>query len=739
MEKWPAAGTNPELWGGIECTINRIQDTYYDQLDRNGHASCIDDLNLFAQLGIRALRYPILWERFAPTRDMSSINWQWADDRMQRLQKLGVRPIIGLLHHGSGPRYTSLIETDFSDSLAQYAGEAACRFPWVEDWTPVNEPLTTARFSGMYGHWYPHGTSEEVFARAVVNQCRAVSLSMQAIRRTNPAARLIQTEDLGYTHSSHKLQYQAEFENERRWLTWDLLCGKVDRHHRMWGHLLWAGIDEAELHWFLDNPCPPDTIGINHYLTSERFLDEGWERYPPNSSAGNGKDRYADVEAVRVLSCNIHGPQKIMEEAWNRYKRPIALTEVHLGCTREEQMRWLLEVWNAACTLRNKGTDIQAVTVWALLGSYDWDSMLTRSNGHYESGVFDVRGGVRRPTALADMMQTLAKGQQPNHPVLDAAGWWQRPIKRSIYGLEAAPRIYAAPAAHKKSNSPLLICGASEILGKAFARLCDHRNIAFEALSRQQIDITDPASVQDTISFYKPWAVINTMEYIPLSDSLEEEERCLRENTAGPSLLAAICARENIRFTSFSSDQVFNGCKSQPYVESDRCTPANLYGRSKAKSEASILQILPSALVVRVGVCFGPWDDSNFVTRALRCISEHRNFSASDQMLISATYVPDLVHACLDLLIDGASGIWHLANEGAVSWKRLAELAAAYAGFSSERVLAEPIEISIQRKSKAFSRVLGTERGQLLQPLESALECYMLDCDIKWTELKRAG
>ena len=56
-----------ELWGGLECTVNRVQDTYFHQLDRNGHAGRADDIERFASLGIRAIRYPILWERTRPS------------------------------------------------------------------------------------------------------------------------------------------------------------------------------------------------------------------------------------------------------------------------------------------------------------------------------------------------------------------------------------------------------------------------------------------------------------------------------------------------------------------------------------------------------------------------------------------------------------------------------------------------------------------------------------------------
>jgi hypothetical protein len=68
------------------------------------------------------------------------------------------------------------------------------------------------------------------------------------------------------------------------------------------------------------------------------------------------------VEAVRVLRDGPAGPRRLLAEAWTRYRTPIAITEAHLGCTREDQMRWLLEVWNAARSLRAAGIPVVAVT-----------------------------------------------------------------------------------------------------------------------------------------------------------------------------------------------------------------------------------------------------------------------------------------------------------------------------------------------------------------------------------------
>ena len=91
-----------ELWGGIECSHNRVGDQYFDQLNRNGHAARLSDLELFAGMGIRKLRYPVLWEHVAP-QSLNQPDWCWSDERLPKLRHLGLEPIVGLVHHGSGP------------------------------------------------------------------------------------------------------------------------------------------------------------------------------------------------------------------------------------------------------------------------------------------------------------------------------------------------------------------------------------------------------------------------------------------------------------------------------------------------------------------------------------------------------------------------------------------------------------------------------------------------------------
>ncbi len=431
------AATNVEIWGGVECTCRRVGDTYSDQLTRNGHRDRLDDLDRFADLGLRTLRYPVLWEHVAP-ESLDHPNWQWPDERLARLQELAIEPIVGLVHHGSGPRYTALDQPTFAPGLARYARMVAERYPWVKYYTPVNEPLTTARFSGLYGLWYPHGHDDRTFVRILINELQATKLAMLAIREVNPAAQLVQTEDLGQAHGTPALARQVEFENHRRWLTFDVLCGRVTSAHPLWNYLLDNGIAETELQDFIDQPLPPDVLGINHYVTSERYLDERLALYPgPPVLSGQFHPAYIDLEALRVTGVEVVGLENLLRQTWERYRIPLAITELHLGCTREEQLRWLHQAWEGANRLLTSGIELRGLTVWSLLGAFDWDNLLTQDGASYEPGVFDVRNGQPRPTALHQMVQNLIRYGRFTHPVLAGRGWWQRP-ERFYWPAQAA-------------------------------------------------------------------------------------------------------------------------------------------------------------------------------------------------------------------------------------------------------------------------------------------------------------
>ncbi|AOM79656.1 family 1 glycosylhydrolase [Pedobacter steynii] len=693
-----------EVWGGIECSVNRVGENYFDQLEYDSLYDRPELLTQIIGLGVKTLRFPILWENNRPDNN-NEPNWV-VEKHLELLKHHKINVIAGLVHHGSGPRYAPILSDDFAEQLAQYARMVAVKFPWINDYTPVNEPLTTARFCGLYSLWHPHHNESMAFLKILINQCRATILAMQAIREVNPKARLIFTEDLTKIHGTQELEAQTLFENHRRWLSIDLLCGKVDSTHPLWGYLIEQGIQKDQLSFFNENAMPPDLLGFNYYVTSERFLDHKFNNHPPWTHGGNGQKMYADIEAVRHSDAKVAGLAALMREAWQRYGLPMAITEAHLCCGREDQLRWLKSIWDDCTILNAEGINVIAITFWALFGAYGWDKLLTKKQGTYESGAFDLSSGRPRPTAIAKFISTLAHGQVYQSAVINGRGWWQTKLPPS------------------SDVRPILIIGGSGTLGSGIYKICSERNIPAIAPKSNELDITDLRQIKNAIANYRPWAIINAAGYVNVDIAEQEVENCLLTNTIGPVNLAEVCENQNIQLMSFSTDLVFDGSKPAAYMENDPVKPLNIYGLSKAEAEKQVLSIYPSALIVRTSSFFGPWDRHNFVAVVLENLRKGKEFSAMDDVVMTATYIPHLVNAAMNLLIDEESGIWHLTNNGALSWYELAVSVAERGGYDSTRILRISQQNSKLPALRPANSAIESSRGKHLPTLEIGLDEY---------------
>ncbi|MDX2024198.1 MAG: sugar nucleotide-binding protein [Deltaproteobacteria bacterium] len=698
-----------QLWGGVECTVNRVQDRYCQQLLKSGHIDRVADLNRFAQLGLRKIRYPLLWETNAPN-GVQDADWTWADERFGRLRELNLEPIAGLVHHGSGPSHTSLLDSSFAPGLASFARACAERYPWITDYTPINEPLTTARFSGLYGIWYPHHRSSASFVRALVNETRATVLAMKEIRAVNPRARLIQTEDVGTVTSARRLSYQAAFENERRWLSLDLLCGRVDPDHPLYDFMC-KGASEAELAFFCENPCPPDVIGVNYYVTSDRFLDHNLGAYPASMHGGNGRDAYVDIEAVRTPT-GINGHANQLRATWQRYRLPLAITEVHLDCHREEQLRWLDEAWQAANLVKSEGATVEAVTVWSLLGAYDWNSLCTKDEKHYESGPFDVRSGQPRPTAVARAIESLSDTGTFSHPTMRGQGWWRRTKTRILNEsgnqgrsgcFEAAPKRFL----HLLNEDPLaaqqllLIVSDGGPLSRSLIRACEDRELEHSLSSPGELQrISQELNIRLT-SGMRPWAVVHAAH-------------------AQASATAAFATAHNLPFLTFFTDLVTQGEPHLSFDESHLFAFSDEATVAKLGEEALVQQVCPHALLVRSGPLFGATTQENAFAQALSLWKQSTVVVAPDDVFVAPAFTLDVAHVALDLLIDEEQGVWHFTHQDPVSWLQVMQMWAALHGVDDSLVRA-----AVGTKAYSFAALhvgsaLTSKHGHVLPSLQSA-------------------
>ncbi len=706
----------PDIWAGIECSYNRVGDIYIDQLSQSRHYERSNDLDQFAQLGIKAFHFPMLWERHQ-RQLASSIQWDWAASGLNKLRSLSILPVVGLLHHGSGPPFTHLLDDGFSKGLSEFAKQVAKRFPWLTHYKPINEPLTTARFAGLYGLWHPHAKDSVVFAKILLNQLKGIVLSMQEIRKINPDAKLIQTEDLSKTYSTPSLQYQADFENQRRWLTYDFLIGNFNRHHPLWDYFLYLGIPQKTLLYFSDNPCPPDLLGVNHYVTSERYLDDNLSLYPSYLHGGNGKDSYVDIEAIRIDHGQPSGLKILLQELHHRYAQDIALTEVHLHCTREEQMRWLKQVWDISVELNQENVTIKALSVWSLLGAYGWNKLLTQPNGEYESGIFDLRSPTPRKTALAHFVKALSTKTPFHHPVLQQKGWWQ---KESRF-VHQPPRKKEGPT--DVASHPLLLIGDKGSLSRAFEVSLHQRGIRYKIINLHGMNGGVGVNLEEWILLYKPWAIVNATDYCRVHRIIDYSVPYVNEIRQ----LIATCEKYDIKLLTFSSVLVFDGTKINPYLESDDVMPQSLLWKNMVEVEKMAVNSSCQALIVRTGFCFSPWESSESVYSILNSLEDNNSFADTERTVISPTYTPDLVNMALDLLIDNESGIWHLSNQGEVKCdefireinRRITAVSKNAHLWHRKRVTPLPY--------RPLYYALGSEKGDFLPALDSALDRYFAE------------
>jgi dTDP-4-dehydrorhamnose reductase len=224
------------------------------------------------------------------------------------------------------------------------------------------------------------------------------------------------------------------------------------------------------------------------------------------------------------------------------------------------------------------------------------------------------------------------------------------------------------------------------------------------------------------IAKFDPWGVVNASGFADVDEAEFETSACLSLNAFAPAIIATACRDFNIRFLTFSSDQVFSGSKKMPYKEHDPVDPLNFYGRSKAKAEELISVAYPSTLIIRTSGLFGPWDNFNFAHDVVNALQHRAPLSVVNDVIVSPTYTPHCVHTALDLFIDGEEGIWHLSNEGGMlSWAEFAKELAKRGGYNSDKLIILSAEEMNWAARRPMYSALQSEKGATLPSLDNAI------------------
>jgi len=223
------------------------------------------------------------------------------------------------------------------------------------------------------------------------------------------------------------------------------------------------------------------------------------------------------------------------------------------------------------------------------------------------------------------------------------------------------------------SFQPIVIVGAGGRLGAALGREYQ-RDYDVTSFERRQLDLGQLDRVQSALSKAKFDLLINCAALTNVDYCESHREAAFVVNAEAPRLLAEIANEKSAKLVHFSTDYVFDGKKTDPYVEDDKAVPLSVYGESKLEGERRVLEISSQHLVVRLSWVFGP-DKPGFIDQIIQRARENDVVTAVADKFSAPTYTIDVAN-WLRLAIDkNANGILHLANNGGCSWQEWAQYA----------------------------------------------------------------
>ena len=388
---------------------------------------------------------------------------------------------------------------------------------------------------------------------------------MRAIRaRIARSAELVQTEDAGSTardtgcSPTGGVREPSALAEPR-----SAHAAGWTREHPLWRYLAEHGAADEALALVRDeHAVPPDVIGLNYYVTSDRYLDDRLDRYPARSHGGNGAAalcRRRGGARAAASACAVIAD--VLARGLAAIRLPVAITEAHSGARVRSRCAGWSKPGRARAGGATRGADVRAVTAWALLGivglGFAGDADARR---HYEPGAFDVHRGRRRvrPRSRA-VVADLAAGRRPRRiRCLSAPGLVAASRRRPLTWRHARPhpRSPAARGTLGRCVRPARASCAGCALRAPVAAGARHRG------SR---------SGARRVDRWQPWAVVNAAGYVRVDEAEQRRARVPpRQHRRAGDAGGAPAARRGIQLVTFSSDLVFDGAARPPYRR-ERC------------------------------------------------------------------------------------------------------------------------------------------------------------------------
>ncbi len=215
----------------------------------------------------------------------------------------------------------------------------------------------------------------------------------------------------------------------------------------------------------------------------------------------------------------------------------------------------------------------------------------------------------------------------------------------------------------------ILITGCNGQLGNELQLLEEkYQQHTFFNTDVNELDITNQLAVDDYVFRNQIDCIINCAAYTAVDKAEEQKELCTTLNTVAPSYLAAAVEKRGGCMIQISTDYVFDGTHSTPYVETDTPAPNSVYGCTKLAGELGVTKFCKKSIVIRTAWLYSTFGN-NFVKTMLRLGRERKELGVVADQIGSPTYAADLAAAIMTIVEKGVKpGVYHYTNEGVASW-----------------------------------------------------------------------
>lgn len=280
----------------------------------------------------------------------------------------------------------------------------------------------------------------------------------------------------------------------------------------------------------------------------------------------------------------------------------------------------------------------------------------------------------------------------------------------------------------------IILIGKNGQLGKEIDSQGRDRGYEIKAFGREELDITNSEKIKSEIELFNPDVLINASAFHVVPICEEKPEEAFLINAISLKEVSAICAQENIKFVTYSTDYIFDGLKGTPYEEEDKPNPLQIYGLSKLAGEFIALNYSETSIVIRTCGVYGGIHGSNskkgnFALNILEQAKKEKIIEVSSEQIVSPTYSFDLAKATLDLLNNkDVKGVYHLVNEGYCSWAEFASEIIKDKSLSTKIIPVDKKGMAGSLKRPLFSALKNTKAANLgvsLPSWEDAIKRYL--------------